>query len=295
MLKLRSGVLLAAVAGLTAGSAQAADLYQPEVVMPPAEPVYVEPAPEVGVSWYIRGDVGYSVNDLRGVHFIQGTGTPGLTGSRFTTAVLDNSWLVGGGVGVNISRHLRADLTFDYLTESKFRGSTTGDCSIGGTYGNPCTSADSASMSAFVVLANAYVDIGTWHGITAYAGAGIGGAHVKWSRLANVIGPGYDQSGTTFHRGATTTRFAYALTAGASYCLTDSLELDASYRYTRVSGGYMFNYANNGGPGWDRGLNSHAVRAGLRYSFGGAGGSPRCAPPPQVVEYQPEPLPPVYK
>ena len=40
MLKLRSGAFLAAVAGLTAGSAQAADLYQPEVVLPPAEPAY---------------------------------------------------------------------------------------------------------------------------------------------------------------------------------------------------------------------------------------------------------------
>ncbi|MCB1420100.1 MAG: porin family protein [Zhengella sp.] len=296
MWKLRSGAILATVAGLAAGSAQAADLYEPEVVMPPpAEPVYVEPAPEVGVSWYIRGDVGYSVNELRGVHFMQGTGAPHVADVSFTSSRLDNSWMVGGGVGVNISRHLRADLTLDYLTKANFRGSTAGDCSIGGVYGNACTSIDTASMSALVVLANAYVDIGTWHGFTAYVGGGIGGAHVKWSKLANLIEPGYDQSGTTYHHGRSGMRFAYALTAGASYCLTESLELDASYRYTRVSGGDMFAYANGGGPGWDRGLDSHAVRAGLRYSFGGAGGSPRCAPEPQVVHYQPDPLPPVYK
>jgi len=27
-----------------------------------------------------------------------------------------------------------------------------------------------------LLLANAYVDIGTWHGVTPYVGAGIGGA-----------------------------------------------------------------------------------------------------------------------
>ena len=104
MWKLRSGAILATVAGLAAGSAQAADLYEPEVVMPPpAEPVYVEPAPEVGVSWYIRGDVGYSVNELRGVHFMQGTGAPHVADVSFTSSRLDNSWMVGGGVGAAVA------------------------------------------------------------------------------------------------------------------------------------------------------------------------------------------------
>ncbi|PHP66146.1 porin [Zhengella mangrovi] len=285
MLQLRSGVILAVLGGLTAGTAQAADLYEPDVVEAPA-PVqtYVEPAPEVGTSWYIRGDVGYSINDLRGAYFLQGTagGAPGY--NNFTTANLDNSWLVGGGIGVNISRHLRADITLDYMTKAKFKGSTTGTCG-----GVPCTSSDTSGLSALVVLANAYVDVGTWHGITGYVGGGIGGAHVKWDDLINVA-----PTGTVRHTGYSSARFAYALTAGASYCLTNNLELDASYRYTRISSGDMFLYKTGGGPGYDRGLSSHAVRAGLRYSFGGSGNSPRCAPEPEVVSYQPEPMP-VYK
>ena len=38
-------------------------------------------------------------------------------------------------------------------------------------------------MSALLLLANAYVDIGTWHGVTPYVGAGIGGAHIKWDTV----------------------------------------------------------------------------------------------------------------
>ena len=47
-------------------TAQAAD-YEPTII--PAETVAVEEYQpvEIGSGWYIRGDVGYSINDLRGV------------------------------------------------------------------------------------------------------------------------------------------------------------------------------------------------------------------------------------
>jgi opacity protein-like surface antigen len=55
---------------MTGTSAFAADLYQAE----PA-PAYVE-APEVQITqasgWYLRGDVGYSINKLRGANNYQG-------------------------------------------------------------------------------------------------------------------------------------------------------------------------------------------------------------------------------
>ena len=83
---------------------------------------------------------------------------------------------------------------------------------------------------------------------------------------------------------------AWALMAGASYCLTDNILLDAGYRFTRVNGGRMFEYAPVAGPGFDEGIDVHEVRGGLRYQFGG---SSRCAPPPA---YEPIPVePPVYK
>src|SRR5258707_557319 len=111
-------------------------------------------------------------------------------------------------------------------------------------------------------------------------GAGIGGARVKWDDVR-------DPNTTEFNPGVSSWRFAYALMAGASYCLTDKLILDAGYRFSHIQGGRMFEWdASSSGPGFDRGINTHEVRGGLRYQFGGNNG---CAAP--VVAYQPEPEP----
>ena len=48
----------------------------------------------------------------------------------------------------------------------------------------------------------------------------------------------------------------------------------------------MFEFdTSSAGPGFDHGINTHEVRGGLRYQFGGNNG---CAAP--VVAYQPEPI-----
>ena len=92
--------------------------------------------------------------------------------------------------------------------------------------------------AAWLLLANAYADLGTYYGFTPYVGAGIGGAHVKWDDLHNTIGPV-----TTVHEGAENWRFAWALMAGTAYCLTDNLKLDVGYRFSHINGGRMFELA----------------------------------------------------
>ena len=108
--------------------------------------------------------------------------------------------------------------------------------------------------------------------MTPYVGAGIGGAWVKWDTLHNT-----DLDGSFEHTGGKDWRFAYALMAGASYCLTDRVKLDVGYRYSHINGGKMFDYASdsNVGPGYDDGINVNEVRGGLRYQFGRSD----CAPP----------------
>ena len=149
-----------------------------------------------------------------------------------------------------------------------------------------CRSVDTSSYSALLMLANAYADLGTWHGFTPYVGAGIGGAYVKWDNLRNTVG-----GITTVHEGAKNWRFAYAAMAGTSYCLTDRLKLDVGYRYARVNGGRMFELAPAGpggaGPGFDRGFDIHEGRAGLRYQFSGNSG---CGSAPLPYEPAPEPI-----
>jgi len=269
--------IFAAVALALATSANGADLYvPPEAPLPP--PPVIEQQPVSVGGWYLRGDIGYRWSDLRGTEYITYGPPPGT--SEFTTTELDGAMSLGGGIGYQITRHFRTDLTADYWFDSDFRGTTAGFCG-----GVPCTSTDRSSYSALLLMANAYVDLGTYYGFTPYVGAGIGGARIKWDRLRNTIG-----DDDFYHDGGKEWRFAWSLMAGTSYCLTQNLQLDAGYRYTRIQGGRMFEFGSGVGPGFDDGFNVHEARAGLRYSFGGANAN--CAVP-QTIAYQPAYEPPV--
>ncbi len=50
--------------------------------------------------------------------------------------------------------------------------------------------------------------------------------------------------------------------AGTSIDLSCNLKADVGYRFRHVEGGDMFGYAENGGPGYDKGLNLHEARIG---------------------------------
>lgn len=262
----RTAILVGMVAGIAA-PAWAADLIEPVVEEAPAEPVY-QPV-DVG-GWYIRGDLDYHWTDMKGApRYITAPGGY----NEFTSYKLRGAPSLGLGVGYQVNDHFRVDLTGDYWFKSKFRGSTA--CAGG------CTSDEHSNMSTYLLMANAYADIGTWNGFTPYVGAGIGGAHIKWDRV-------YDPNTTETNPGSKNWRFAYSLMAGASYCLTDHWKVDAGYRFTHIQGGRMFEYdTSSSGPGFDKGFNVHEVRGGLRYQFGG---DPRCSQPVPVA-YEPTPEP----
>ncbi len=58
-----------------------------------------------------------------------------------------------------------ADSTGDYFFEFDFDGSTEGFCGDASL----APSSDSSSVQAFLMLANAYVDLGTYNGFTPYS------------------------------------------------------------------------------------------------------------------------------
>ncbi|WP_377290782.1 outer membrane protein [Rhizobium sp. SG2393] len=279
---------LMGVAVLLASSTVAfgADLYQPPVEQPIVDqPVVAQPVASAG-GWYLRGDVGYSYTKMRGAHFFQGSNG---SVANFASAKVDNTWTGGIGVGYQATSYLRGDLTLDYFGKSDFRGSTIGSCGVSLN----CTSRDITSFSALSLMANAYVDLGTYYSITPYVGGGIGGTRVKWDKLRNTSCDSSNPANcdtTVEHGGGENWRFTYALMAGASVDITCDLKADVGYRYRRVLGGNMFGYAQNGGPGYDKGFNMHEVRAGLRYSLGGCAEQVAYEPPP--VSYEP---PPVFK
>ena len=101
--------LAGAVAGvLFASSAFSADLYQPQPL--PEQPPEVAIAETSG--WYLRGDVGYAFNDMRGAHFFQGSnGDVGY----FDSTDLDDSWTLGGGVEYAVTNNITAKVEGSYI------------------------------------------------------------------------------------------------------------------------------------------------------------------------------------
>ncbi len=241
-------------------SAQAADIYEPPVIVEP--PVYHHPEVKIKKieGWYIRGDLGYAWNEFRGAIYA----TPGGTNHLFGD--LDQSFILGGGIGYQINHYLRTDVTVDYTFKTDFEGFTIGECTPGPV---TCQSSDTSGFDAWTVLANAYIDLGHYGKVTPYVGAGIGGSYVRWHDLENTIDGGFDQDGTVIHEGKSSWRFAYALMAGVSIKASKKLSVDLGYRFRKTHQGAMFGFADDTGPGWDNGFESHEIRAGLRYKLGG--------------------------
>ncbi|WP_299869773.1 outer membrane protein [uncultured Hoeflea sp.] len=279
-------MLLAGVAMVIAGtgSAVAADVLPAPIIEAPYIEAPVSHPVAAASGWYLRGDAGYVWNDIDTPKFFQGSNANYV---GFASSELRSSYSVGVGVGYQVTRHLRTDLTLDYFSDAEFRGSTVGGCGVA----LACTSTDISEMSGLSLLANAYVDLGTYGRFTPYVGGGIGGTHVSWNGLKNTSCSDANPTlcdPTITHEGDDSWRFTYALMAGASVDITCNLKADVGYRYRRVSGGRMFGYRLNGGPGYDEGFSSHEARGGLRYSFGG------CAK--EEVYLEPAPvLPPIYK
>ncbi len=272
---------IASFALALAGQAYAADLYVPD--QPAEAPVA---APVVASNgWYLRGDVSYDVMDLRGAHFFQGNRASHLT--DFASADLDNTGNLGLGVGYQVNDYLRVDTTFDWMFNADFNGSTTGSCGSAPT----CRSHDTSSLTAYSLMANAYVDIGHYGLITPYLGAGLGGTYVKWDDLKNTscsttTGKCDD---TVTHKGREGWRFTYALMAGAAIDINCNLKADVGYRFRHVVDGDMFGYSTKGGPGFDKGLNIHEARAGLRWAFDNGDCAPMYVAPADIPQ-QPQPV-----
>jgi opacity protein-like surface antigen len=277
-------LLLGAVSlAALATAAQAADIIDQPIYEQAPEMVPVE----IGSGWYLRGDVSYDFeSDLDGGYRTFGSNCfncePFYETQEYDGFKIEQNANFGVGAGYQFSEFLRGDLTAHYWT-SDVSGTDTGGFGID-CYGNAlstssCVSKDKTKMTAWELMANAYVDLGTYGGFTPYVGAGVGGVHIKYDTLTNEAFNVYNgQTGglayTATHPGMEGWRFAYALMAGASYDLTSALKLDIGYRYVNVDEGDMFGFDKStaaagasGVQGWDKGFDRHTIQAGLRYSL----------------------------
>ena len=169
---------------------------------------------------------------------------------QFDDARFSKPFSYGFGMGYQFNNFLRTDLTTDFFNSSFDADSSIGRACPGENAGTGCDFTHDSGYNAISVMANGYVDLGTYAGFTPYIGAGVGATNVQWddlkTRATCVDGAGVcgdtSQGDPVRNPGEESWRFTYALMAGASYDLTNRVKLDIGYRYSDIDGGKMFGY-----------------------------------------------------
>lgn len=264
---------------------------------------------EFGTGWYIRGDAAWALETQ-----------PSLLPNYASVPLAHtNDWALEIGGGYQFNRWFRGDVTYTYYGKEQANGNGSFvNCPSGitGLYrvvngtqtpigvvadGNQCTPMQSASIQKNLFLANGYIDLGTWAGITPYVGAGAGGAYVVTNQAVSYVNNSdgspyratltlpagypaifYSPIGTQqgsplspqphynygpqdwdYARAARRLGFAFALMAGFSYDLTSHAKLDVGYRY--VNFGSLSGISSLSGELFSRQTTTQEVHVGLRY------------------------------
>lgn len=279
-------MLLALAASACGHAALAAD-YDPPMAV--EQPVIIEEAPEyvpveVGSGWYLRGDVSYAFSRSANGDTISRTFAPATgayTETAFPTARYDSDIGYGIGFGYRFNDLIRADLTAERFA-LRFNGARSfGAPCVGQAAGTTCASTDVGDATATSLMANAYVDLGTFARFTPYVGAGVGYTFVDWNTttstyncVAGAVNCGAAGGYSRTQEGIDSWRFSYAAMAGVAFDINKNLKVDLGYKYRRIAGGDMFGFdavgraaGATGAAARDPGFSSHEVKVGLRYEL----------------------------
>jgi len=286
------GLAPLAALGTLSLPAKGAD-YGPPVPAPP--PAY--DMVDFASGWYVRGDVAYAQETFPKIapSFAADPSEPPIilpgTVVNALQSVL-NSYSAGAGMGYKVNNWFRTDLVLDYRSEVQaglIGASVTDPFCItdiipnpvqGPTFGLPvaagwanCTPHLNTDIHRWDLLANAYIDIGTWQGFTPYVGAGAG---VAWARIKQSAN-WYQDNGIPYQvstggfffdydrsLGTMTYNFAWALMAGVSVAVMEHVQVDVGYRYLNL--GTLSGTSATGTSVTQR-ITANEVRVGLRYTI----------------------------
>ena len=262
-------LLAAGAASLISTAALAADL--------PMPPPYIPPPVEDFGGWYLRGDIGFSNQQVKRLDNLLYY-DPGISVQN-TGLGFDTAGIFGLGAGYRFNNWLRADVTGEYRGKSNFHGSD-----IVSFNGAPLgTDTYTGSKSEWLVLANVYADLGTWWCVTPFVGVGIGGSRNTISSFTDV---GQPLPSVAFGDTASKWNFAWAVHAGLGYKINPSLTLELAYRYVDLGEGvsgdlYTWDGTNaRNNPMHFKDLTSHDLKFGIRWAIDPA---PVYAPPPPLI------------
>ena len=247
-LQSRIALSLAAAVLCQSAPAVAAD-YEPPIVIENA-PEYVPV--EVGSGWYLRGDLGYTFNKPF---------------KDFDIGVLpiaayseDNTALFGGvGMGYHFNDFLRGELNFAFLSKNKF-GVEYDERPLGGDFAVFAN----AKNQAWSGMANAYVDLGTFVGLTPYVGAGLGFVYTKRD-LGIRIADG--AAAVEIFDNKKQVSFAYSLGAGLNYQVTPNTSIDVGYQFLSAPDAQYVAVKDLDSYPVHKGINLHQLKVGLRYDL----------------------------
>jgi opacity protein-like surface antigen len=255
-------IVAAGAASMLSSMAFAADM---AIAPPPMQ--YAPPPVEDFGGWYLRGDIGFSNQRVDRLNNALDAGN--------TTSVQNNSFntagIFGVGAGYKFNNWFRADVTGEYRGNSQFYG--TDAITYPGGVG---TDTYHATKSEWVVLANAYVDLGTWWCMTPFIGAGVGGARVSINNFTDQsIANNGDGALPGLASGANTSKWnlAWALHAGVAYKVSPNFTIELAYRYLDMGDGLTgdlqtFDGTNNiNNPMTFKNITSHDLKLGLRWDL----------------------------
>ncbi|MBR1221878.1 porin family protein [Bradyrhizobium sp. U87765 SZCCT0131] len=280
-------LLAATAASLLSTAALAADL----PIAPP--PAYAPPPPADFGGWYLRGDIGFSNQNVKNVRSTNDASYASVS-SLNQTSNFDSAGIYGVGVGYQFNNWFRMDVTGQYRGSANFKGTDTFRYAAYGL-SLPGSDAYSASKSELLFLANAYVDLGTWWCITPFIGAGVGTARVSVSNFSDT-GDFFASNGTSVYQSHSYTtaanaskwNFAWAAHAGLAYRVNPSLTIELAYSYVDMGKGMTgptnsFDQSSvvNGAPFVFKNITSNDVKLGVRWSLSP---TPVYAPPPLITK-----------
>ena len=257
-------LIAAGAASLISTAALAADMAS---IMPPPPPLYAPPpvpcCEDFG-GWYLRGDIGMSNQAVKSLSNVLNT-SPG-TSVNPIFYDFDSAMTFGGGVGYQFNSWFRVDGTLEYRGKANFHGLeiiSNGGVVVG-------TDEYHASKSEWLVLANAYADLGTWWCVTPFVGVGIGTSRNAISNFTDINTP---NNGVAYGANTSQWQFAYAAYAGLSYKVNNSFTVELAYRYLNMGNGLTgdlktFDGTNNVfNPTTFKDITSQDIRLGVRWSL----------------------------
>jgi opacity protein-like surface antigen len=232
--------------------------------------------------WYLRGDVGVGINQQSSLRstFDPTVNVPAFNIDQHT---IGDSAIIGVGVGYQLNNWFRGDLTGEYRSSAAVRtvesySSAPFPVATCGIVGARCPDMYTGTIASAVFLANGYVDLGTWYGVTPFVGAGLGFARHS---LGSTFDASIGNNGGGYSQPSAQTNFAWALMAGLGFNVNDRLKLEASYRYldmgTITGNAIVCQPVGVTGCGLEQQsykLASHDLRFGMRWMLGETSSGP---------------------